>query len=166
MLVERAIEKPHAQPNGIHARKGLQGTLLHLPKVLPWRVRVREELRHAGFVLPFPEVLDVAGRMVKGFVVPHWAAAVLLGAILTAAGFMYRSFSQELKLASDEQRAQRDMLIEMKTELRLSKEHDTEYRSEFKETLALQQVYMNHIINLLSPEQRRELEQRVKSNQQ
>lgn len=80
----------------------------------------------------------MAGREVKGFVIPHWAAGVLLAAILGGMGYMYQSFSAE-------QQMQREMLIEMKTELRLAKEHELEYRNEFKTKLNVQQLQIDQL---------------------
>lgn len=88
---------------------------------------------------PTTEELDVAGRQVSGFVVPHWAAGVLLATILGCVGFLYNQIS-----------GQRDILIEMKTELRLAKEHDLEYRSEFKNQLNVQKVYIDNLTNQLT----------------
>ena len=101
----------------------------------------------------------VNGRQVSGFVVPHWAAGVILAAIISGMGFMYSRISD-----------QRDMLIEMKTELRLAKEHDTEARLEFKNKLELQQVYINDLskqVNgmktMLTPQQARALDRTRRS---
>ena len=81
----------------------------------------------------------VNGRQVSGFVLPHWAAGVLLAAVLSGMGFMYSRLSD-----------QRDMLIEMKTELKINKDHDAEYRSDAKRTMELQQVYINNLDKQLS----------------
>lgn len=85
-------------------------------------------------VLPHTEVLDVAGRAVKGLVVPHWAAGVLLAAMISIGWATYSKIAD-----------QRDMLIEMKTELRLAKEHELEYRNEFKTKLSVQQLQIDQL---------------------
>lgn len=112
--------------NGSSAARTLQEAL-HLPRERTFLEKLFK-----------PENLTVAGREVKGFVIPHWAAGVLLAAILGGMGYMYRSFSGE-------QQVQREMLIEMKTELRLAKEHELEYRNEFKTKLNVQQLQIEQL---------------------
>lgn len=105
-------------------------------------------------LLPHTEKLLVNGRQITGFVIPHWAAGVLLAAVLSGMGFMYSKISD-----------QRDMLIEMKTELRLAKEHDNEYRDEFKTRINVQSLQID-VLNkdlaairvILTPQQLRMLE--------
>lgn len=111
---------------------GLQDTLELVPTEPRWWNRI----------LPSPEVLNVNGRQVNGFVVQPWAAGVLLAALIGGGGYFYRTVSSE-------QQSQRDMLIEMKTELRVSKEHELEYRQEFKDKQELQQVYINDLTKQL-----------------
>lgn len=55
------------------------------------------------------ENLIVGGKEVKGFVVPQWAAVILLTAIIGGAGFMYRGISTE-------QTFQHDALIKLTTQ--------------------------------------------------
>ncbi len=81
-----------------------------------------------------PEKLVVEGREVKGFVVPHWAAGVLLAAILTAFGFLYSQLT-----------SQRDMLIRLDTQLQERAQHESEYRHNFENKLELEQVYINDL---------------------
>lgn len=59
------------------------------------------------------EILDVAGRVVKGFVVPHWAAGVLLAAILAAGGAMYRSMSGQIADQGKVINSQNELLIRL-----------------------------------------------------
>ena len=106
--------------------------------------------------LPQPEVLEVAGRSVKGLVIPHWAAGVLLAAILGSMGFMYSRLSD-----------QRDMLIRLDTQLQERDRHELEYRMEFKNKLNLQQLQIDNMAKnvdvvrmLLTPQQLRMLERR------
>lgn len=80
------------------------------------------------------ENLTVAGREVKGLVVPHWAAGVLLAALISIGWTTYSKVAE-----------QRDMLIEMKTELKLAKEHELEYRNEFKTKLNVQQLQIEQL---------------------
>jgi len=90
-------------------------------------------------LFPSPEVLDVAGRPVNGFVVPTWAAGVLLAAVIGCMGFMYNQIS-----------GQRDMLIRLDTQLQERDRHELEYRSEFKNQLNVQKVYIDNMTNQLN----------------
>ena len=104
----------------------------------------------------FPqEHLIVGGREVKGFVIPHWAAGVILAALLSGMGFMYSRIQD-----------QRDLLIEMRTTLNMTKEASAEERRNLKNTLDLQQVYINDLNKqmsalriILTPQQQRTLNQ-------
>lgn len=80
-------------------------------------------------LFPTPEDLIVAGREVKGFIVPHWAAGVILAAMLSIGWAVYNQIS-----------SQRDMLIEIKTELRIYKEHDAEFKRKQIENHELQDL--------------------------
>lgn len=106
-------------------------------------------------LFPHSEVLDVAGRQVNGFVIPHWAAGVLLAAILAGMGFLYSQNS-----------GQRDMLIRLDTQLQERDKHELEYRNEFKTKLSVQELQIQNITSqynvvkgLLTPQQLRYLEQ-------
>ena len=109
----------------------------------------------------FPqEHLIVGGREVKGLVLPTWAAGVLLAAILGSGGFMFSKLSD-----------QRDMLIEMRTELRLAKEHEIEYREEFKTRLNVNDLQIQNMTSemrairaILTPQQMRATEQRSRKS--
>lgn len=57
----------------------------------------------------------VAGREVKGFVVPGWAAGVILAAIIGAFGFMY-----------NQNQTQRELLIRLDQRLQDRNERDRE----------------------------------------
>jgi len=103
------------------------------------------EIGHAPLPPPtwfqrlFPqEHLIVGGREVKGFVVPHLAAGVLLAAVISSMGFMYSQLS-----------GQRDMLIRLDTQLQERDKHEGEYRREFKDKQELQQVYINDLTKQL-----------------
>lgn len=74
----------------------------------------------------------VAAREVKGFIVPHWAAGVLLASILGVLGFMYNQIS-----------GQRDLLIRLETRLEERDKHELEYRAEFKTKLNVQQLQID-----------------------
>lgn len=163
MQVVRDIERP-SQTNGHGAAKKLQDSL-HLPVKLPFWTRVRESVRRAFFGVAQPEILNVAGRTVSGLVVPYWAAGVVLAAVLSGFGFMYKSMDSRIDAKDEAYQAQRDMLIEIRTELRLSKEHDLEYRNEFKTTQKVQQLQidqLNIMKALLNPQQQQTIERNIR----
>lgn len=137
-----------------HSNNGNLHRVFDAPQVAQ-HVTLWEQIRST-----FTEELEVAGRTVTGFVVPHWAAGVLLATILGAFGFMYSRLSD-----------QRDMLIEMKTELRLAKEHESEYRQEFKTKLNVQQLQIDlqakelvAVKTVLTPQQLKTAERNVERN--
>lgn len=161
------IEKPRltAPPNGKDSEEKMQGIFdaEHLPDKLPWWIRVRESVRRAVLGSAQPEILDVAGRTVSGLVVPYWAAGVILAAILSGFGFMYKSMDSRIDAKDAAYQSQRDMLIEIKTELRMAKEHDLEYRNEFKTKQNVQQLQidqLNVMKALLNPQQLQVIEQK------
>lgn len=83
----------------------------------------------------------MAGREVKGFVVPQWAAGVLLAAIVGAFGFMYT-----------QNQSQREMLIRLDQRLSDKQDHDQEYRQEmknkFESVMAWQEVTNKSLVRL------------------
>lgn len=125
---------------------------LHIPQVSD------EQQEKSRF--PRAEKLMVRGREVSGFVIPHWAAGVLLATVLSGMGVMYNQIS-----------GQRDMLIRLDTQLQERDKHEIEYRAEFKDTLSLQQVYINNLTKevstiktILSPQQMRSIERTRKDD--
>lgn len=149
----------------IRATKGHNGQAVALQEV---KHEPRTLWERMVALLPSPEEITVAGGKIvqKGIVLTPTMALTLLVAICAALGTVYWRMSDRIDAKDAAYQAQRDMLIEMKTELRLSKEHDLEYRGEFRNDLKLQQVYINHIVNLLTPEQKRDLERRSQANSQ
>lgn len=115
----------------VNGHTGRLQAVEHVPDVSFW-----ERIKN---LFPQPEVLDVAGRPVKGFVIPGWAAGVLLAAILGGMGFMYSRMSD-----------QRDMLIRLDTQLQERDKHELEYRAEFKSQLNVQKVYIDNMTNQLN----------------
>lgn len=104
----------------------------------------------------------VAAREVKGFIVPHWAAGVLLASILGVLGFMYNQIS-----------GQRDLLIRLETRLEERDKHELEYRGEFKTKLNVQQLQIDQslkemavIKTVLSPDQVRTVERNTRKAEQ
>jgi len=130
----RAADKVNVHRTAFRQHEGSNGAGIRVPQLLD-----KPEGHWYDKLFPSPELLMVNGRQVSGFVLPHWAAGVLLAAVLSGMGFMYSRLSD-----------QRDMLIEMKTELKINKDHDAEYRSDAKRTMELQQVYINNLDKQLS----------------
>lgn len=102
----------------------------------------------------------MGARQVTGFVVPHWAAGVLLAALLGCVGVMYNQIS-----------TQRELLIRLDTQLQERDKHELEYRSEFKNQVNLQKVYIDNMTNqlntikgLLSSSQMRMLDRNVRKD--
>lgn len=113
--VERSVV---TKTNGHSSAAKVLQDALHLPRPLSfWE-------RHFK-----TEDLTVAGRQVSGFVVPHWAAGVLLAAILGCMGFMYSRLSD-----------QRDMLIRLDTQLQERDKHEQEFRVQQKNATELQEL--------------------------
>ncbi len=90
-----------------HSGNGMSG-VLHLPQppILHWYNLNR-------WISLTWENLVVAGREIKGFVIPQWAAGVLLAAIVSAFAFMYM-----------QNQAQRELLIRLDQRLSDKKEND------------------------------------------
>lgn len=74
--------------------------------------------------LPHGESLTVAGREVKGFVVPGWAAGVILASIIGAFGFMY-----------SQNQTQKEMLIRLDERLIERNDRDRERKEELEKRL-------------------------------
>lgn len=135
------------------ATNGKLPRIVHPTEVLPRdTVTLAERIKR---LFPSPEVLDVAGRAVSGFVVPTWAAGVLLAAVIGSMAFMYNQIS-----------GQRDMLIRLSTQLEERDKHEIEYRGEFKTKLNVQQLQIDNattelkvVKSMLTPQQMRYLEQ-------
>lgn len=66
----------------------------------------------------------VAGREVKGFVVPGWAAGVILAAMISAFGFMYL-----------QNQSQKEMLIRLDERLIERNDRDRERKEELEKRL-------------------------------
>lgn len=113
--------------------------VLHLPRHLParqhWRDRIRSWWHH--FQRGWEPV--TVNKQIDSITMPKWIAIGILGATLT---FGIQSWWR----ASD----QRDMLIELKTELRLAKEYDAERSKQLKEQNELNKVYIDNMTNQLN----------------
>lgn len=126
------IEKPRLTPsNGKDSEENLQGTR-HLPDSLPWWMVVREYFRKGW------DHVTVNNR-VDSITMPKWIASSILGAVLLfGASSWWR--------ASD----QRDMLIELKTELKLAKEYEAERSKQIKDQGDLNKVYIDNMTSQLN----------------
>lgn len=78
-------------------------------------------------------------KSIDSVTMPKWIASAILVAMLA---FMATSW---WKLSD-----QRDMLIELKTELRIQKEFDAERTKEFKSQADLNKVYIDNMTNQLN----------------
>lgn len=78
-------------------------------------------------------------KSIDSITMPKWIAIGILGATLT---FGVQSWWR----ASD----QRDMLIELKTELRMTKEHEAERAKQLKEQAEINKVYIDNMTNQLN----------------
>jgi len=81
----------------------------------------------------------VVNKQIDSVTMPKWIAIGILGAILT---FGIQSWWK----ASD----QRDMLIELRTELRMAKEYEAESTKELKEQADLNKVYIDNMTSQLN----------------
>jgi len=105
---------------------------LHLPMRLPWWWTVREYLKRGWEPV-------VVNKSVDSVTMPKWIASAILGAVLLFG-------SASWWRASD----QRDMLIELKTELRMAKEYEAERAKELKAQAELNKVYIDNMTNQLN----------------
>lgn len=78
-------------------------------------------------------------KQIDSVTMPKWIAIGILGAVLT---FGVQSWWR----ASD----QRDMLIELKTELRMTKEHEAERAKQLKDQAEINKVYIDNMTNQLN----------------
>lgn len=97
--------------------------------------------------------LIVAGKTIeKGLVLTPTMGLTIILALASIGGTMYYRMSDQIKAKDEAYQQQRDMLIEIKTELKIQKEHELEYRQEQRqingETQAWQQVTNKDIAQL------------------
>lgn len=132
----RTIEQPSPiSSNGGSAKMALQGTIqrnFHLPDTLPWWMVWKIRLTKGWEPVTINKHID-------SITMPKWVASAILVAFL---GFAVTSWWR----ASD----QRDILIELRTELKLAKEHEAERARELKEQAELNKVYIDNMTNQLN----------------
>lgn len=108
----------------------MQGVLQHLPDSLPPKKYWRDWLKVRWFRFTKEWEPVVVNKQIDSVTMPKWVAVAILGAMLA---FMAQSYWR----SSD----QRDLLIEMKTELRLAKEAKTVEDAERKAQTAEEKAW-------------------------
>lgn len=131
------IGKPHEKASNGHGAPPI--TLGHLPDELPVEHRWREHLRAWWYRVTRGWEPVVVNKQIDSVTMPKWIAIGILGAILT---FGVQSWWK----SSD----QRDLLIELKTELRMAKEYEAERTKELKAQSELNKVYIDNMTNQLN----------------
>lgn len=81
----------------------------------------------------------MVNKQIDSVTMPKWAVIAIFGAVLAFG-------AQSWWRASD----QRDMLIELKTELRMAKEYEAERTKELKAQAELNKVYIDNMTNQLN----------------
>lgn len=124
--------------NGHGALKGMQG-IKHLPESLPAKHHWREVFRNLLYRFEREWEPVTVNKSIDSVTMPKWIAIGILGAVLT---FGVQSWWRSTD--------QRDMLIELKTELRLAKEYDAERAKEAKQQQELNKVYIDNMTGQLN----------------
>lgn len=136
MSVTKRIEKPSpTSSNGGKVQTALQGIIQprkHLPDSLPWWMVWRIRLTKGWEPVTINKHID-------SITMPKWVASAFLVAFL---GFAAASWWRQ----SD----QRDMLIELRTELKLAKEYEAERTKQLKEQAEINKVYIDNMTNQLN----------------
>lgn len=129
MALAQPIERTNfTRSNGNGAGKGMQG-IVHLPESLPSKQHWREVFRNLWYRFEREWEPVVVNKQIDSVTMPKWVAIAILGAMLA---FMAQSYWR----SSD----QRDMIIELKTEVRMSRESEAEKSRQLKEQADLNQV--------------------------
>jgi hypothetical protein len=124
--------------NGGTSAKAMQG-VLHLPDALPAKQHWRDAFRSLWYRFTREWEPVTVNKSIDSVTMPKWIAIAILTATL---GFGIQSWWK----SSD----QRDMLIELKTELRLAKEYDAERARQIKEQNDLNKVYIDNMTSQLN----------------
>lgn len=134
------IGQPHSTTsNGHGTHRAMQGPLDHLPETLPVEQRWRNRMRNWWYRFERQWEPITVNKSIDSITMPKWIAIGILGAVLT---FGIQSWWR----ASD----QRDMLIELRTELRLAKEYDAERSKQLREQAELNKVYIDNMTSQLN----------------
>lgn len=124
--------------NGGNSARAMQD-VLHLPDTLPAKQHWRDLFRSVWYRFKSEWEHVTVNKQVDSVTMPKWIAIAILTATL---GFGIQSWWR----ASD----QRDMLIELKTELRMTKEYEAERARQLKEQAEINKVYIDNMTNQLN----------------
>lgn len=139
MALAQPIDKTNfTQSNSYGAHRGMQGTT-HLPESLPSKQHWREVFRNWWYRFEREWEPVVVNKSIDSVTMPKWIAIGILGSVLAFG-------AQSWWRASD----QRDMLIELKTELRMAKEYEAERSKELKAQSELNKVYIDNMTGQLN----------------
>jgi len=139
MALAQPIDTTHfTRSNGHGPVKGMQ-EIKHLPDTLPTKQHWREVFRNLFYRFGREWEPVTVNKSIDSVTMPKWIAIGIFAAVL---GFGAQSWWR----ASD----QRDMLIELKTELRMAKEYEAERGKELKTQSELNKVYIDNMTNQLN----------------
>lgn len=139
MALAQPIDKTNfTQSNGHGPASGMQG-IKHLPDSLPSKQHWREVFRNLWYRFGREWEPVVVNKQIDSVTMPKWAVIGIFGAVLAFG-------AQSWWRASD----QRDMLIELKTELRMAKEYEAERTKELKAQAELNKVYIDNMTGQLN----------------
>jgi hypothetical protein len=113
--------------------------VLHLPDALPAGLRWRDHVRAWWHRLEKEWEPVRVNKQIDSVTMPKWIASAILVAILGVGATSWWRLSD-----------QRDMLIELKTEIRIEKEFEAERSKEAKAQADLQKVYIDNMTNQLN----------------
>ena len=113
--------------------------VLHLPDALPAKLRWRDRVRAWWHRFEKEWEPVTVNKQVDSITMPKWIASGILVSILAFAATSWWRLSD-----------QRDMLIELKTEIRMQKEFEAERSKEFKAQGDLNKVYIDNMTSQLN----------------
>jgi hypothetical protein len=123
----------HTSSNGGSSDKAMQG-IEHLPDSLPAGMHWRESLKALWYRFTSEWEPVTVNKSIDSVTMPKWIAIGIFTAVLAfGAQSWWRSTDQ------------RDMLIELKTELRMAKEYEAERSRQLKEQAELNKVHIDSI---------------------
>lgn len=132
------VERRDFTSNGASAAKAMQESV-HLPESLPTKLHWRERIKSWWFRFKREWEPVTVNKSIDSVTMPKWIAIGIFGAVLAFG-------TQQWWRSSD----QRDMLIELKTELRMAKEYEAERTKQLNEQAQLNKVYIDNMTNQLN----------------
>jgi hypothetical protein len=132
------IGKPHRTASNGHDKQ-TPITLGHLPDSLPVERQWRDRIRSWLYRLERQWEPVVVNKQIDSVTMPKWIAIGILGSVLAFG-------AQSWWKASD----QRDMLIELRTEIRMAKEYEAERSKQLKEQAEINKVYIDNMTSQLN----------------